>query len=411
MKLYKMSLEERWKALEKVINKEALEILKKDNQLSFEIANRMIENVIGRIQLPLGLLTNFKMNGKSYLVPMVMEEPSVIAGANKASKLTLPEGFSAKADDSIMIGQIQLKIENEEKAITKLNSLKEEIEKMGKDLTSNLEKYGGGWKGWRYMILKTFRGPFLLIEFLVNVADAMGANTINTVAETLASLLHENNIGTPKLRILSNLAIYRKVYAKAVWKRDIIGDEGVEGVLDAYAFALYDYYRLATNNKGIMNGIDAVALATGQDWRAIEAGCHTYSAISGFKPLAYYYKNKYGDLVGEIEIPLVVATVGGATKTLPHAKASLDILGVKNAKELAMIMASVGLANNFAALYALSTEGIQKGHMKLHAKNIAIMAGANSPYEIDAVAKKLSELKNYSLDKAKEILNELKEKE
>ncbi len=410
MKLYKMPLEERWKALEQLVDKEALEILKKDNQLPFEIADRMIENVIGRIQLPLGLLTNLKMNGKKYLVPMAVEEPSIIAGANKATKLTLPEGFTAEADESVMIGQVQLKVEDEKKAIEKLETLKEEVESIGKDLASGLEKYGGGWRGWRYMMLKTFRGPFLLIEFLVNVSDAMGANTINTIAESLGSFLHEKDVGVPRLRILSNLAVYRKARAKAVWKKDVIGREGVEGVLDAYAFALYNYYRLATNNKGIMNGIDAVALATGQDWRAIEAGCHTYSAITGFKPLAHYYKDKEGNLVGEIEVPLAVATVGGATRTLPHAKASLSILGVKNAKELAMIMASVGLANNFAALYALATEGIQKGHMKLHARNIAIMAGAKTPEEIDAVAKKLAELKNYSLEKAKEVLKETRGK-
>jgi hydroxymethylglutaryl-CoA reductase len=250
----------------------------------------------------------------------------------------------------------------------------------------------------------------LVVHLYVDVRDAMGANAVNTMAEAIAPKLEEISGGKVRLRILSNLATKRLVRAKAVWKKEEIGADAVEGVIDLYNFAAADPYRAATHNKGIMNGIDPIVLATGNDWRAVEAGAHSYAAISGtYKPLTKYYKDHNGDLVGEIELPMAVGLVGGATKTHPIAKIAVKILGVKTAKELAEIIASVGLAQNFAALRAISTEGIQRGHMKLHSKNIAIQAGAIED-EIESVAKIISDEKKVNAARAKEVLEEIRKK-
>jgi hydroxymethylglutaryl-CoA reductase len=250
----------------------------------------------------------------------------------------------------------------------------------------------------------------MIVDFHVAVGDAQGANMVNTVLENVAPTFARLTAGTVRLRIISNLATMRKARASAVWKKDVVGEEIIEGVLDAYEFAKHDVYRCATHNKGIMNGIDAVALATGNDWRSVEAGAHAYAALGHYKPLTRYYKNENGDLVGQIELPLAVATVGPALNSSPTARLALKIMGVKTSKELAMAMACIGLSNNFAALSALSTEGIQKGHMKLHARNIAMYSGANSPQEIEAVADALAESKDFSLEKAKEALDSLRKK-
>ncbi len=377
--------------------------------MKLDVSDRMIENVIGNVHLPLGIATNFKVNGKEYLVPMALEEPSVVAAASKAAKLTLPEGFTGEAEEPIMIGQIQLvNIENAVESVKKLGKRKEDIIKICKEQLKNLEKYGGGIRNVVFRTLKTSRGGMVLAEFEVDMRDAMGANMMNTMLEAVGPTIAEIAGGETRLRIISNLATKRKVKVKAVWKKELIGEEAIEKILDGYELAANDIYRCATHNKGVMNGIDAVALACGQDWRAIEAGMHVYAAIDGYKPITHYEKDKNGNIVGIIELPMAVATVGGATGTIDTAKVALKILNAKTSQELGMVMAAVGLANNFAALYALGTEGIQKGHMRLHARNIAVLAGASTPEEIDRVADKMAKEEEYSLDFAKKILEELK---
>ncbi len=410
---YKLSIDERLKYIEEMrkISKESALLLKNSGGLKLEIADRMIENVIGTIHLPLGIATNFKINGKDFLVPMAIEEASVVAAASKAAKLTLPEGFTAKADEPVMMGHVQLtNIKNVGHALAELEKNRNNIIKIARENSKIMEQYGGGFREVRFKELKNARSGTIIAEFDIDVRNAMGANTVNTVLEQVAPTLSEITGGKTRLRIISNLAVKRKVHAKAVWKKDAIGEDGVEGVLDGYDFAKNDPFRCATHNKGIMNGIDAVALATGNDWRAIEAGIHSYAAIEGYHPVTKYTKNNHGNLIGEIEIPLPVATVGGAVNTLPTAKTSLEILRVKSSKELGMVMACVGLANNFAALYALSTTGIQQGHMKLHSRNIAVIAGADGTEEVDYVSEKLTESRNFSVDFAKEILKEMRDR-
>lgn len=408
---YKLTIEERLKLLRKECGLDDADValLKKAGTLSIDMADNMIENVVGTVSLPLGLATNFKINGKEVLVPMAIEEPSVVAAASKAAKLALPDGFTAEADESTMTGQIQIVgVEDQKEALRNFEKHKDEILSLAAEHSKHLEKYGGGVRGMRIRPLKTKRGEMLIIEFDVNVCDAMGANMINSLLEAISPAIAEHVGGKIRLRVLTNLAVRRLARASAVWKKGIIGEESVEGVLDGYAFASADMFRCATHNKGIMNGIDAVAVATGNDWRAVEAGAHAYAAMNGYKPLTKYEKNKDGDLVGSIELPLAVATVGGAIGSLETAKIALKIIGVKGARELAAIMACVGLANNFAALYALSTEGIQKGHMKLHARNIAISAGAKNDKEINDVVEVLTKNRNFSLDFAKDALERVR---
>lgn len=373
---YKLSIDERLALLKKNLGLTDQEtaLLKNSGSLSLETADKMIENIVGVVHLPVGIATNFRINGIEKVIPMAIEEPSVIAGASKAAKLCLPDGFTASADKSVMIGQIQLvNIKSPKKAIETLNAKRETILEIARKLTESLTKYGGGVKDFEPKLIKTKRGDMIIVYFYVNVADAMGANTINTFLEKISPTIAEYTESEVRLRILSNLATKRMVRAKAVWKKEIIGADTIEKFLDAYEFALNDVYRCATHNKGIMNGISAVALATGNDWRAVEAGAHAYAAIKkgGYSSLTHYEKDNDGNLVGSIELPLAVATIGGAIGSLPTAKLSLKILGAKSSQDLAMAMACTGLANNFAALYALSTKGIQEGHMKLHARKTA----------------------------------------
>jgi hydroxymethylglutaryl-CoA reductase len=385
---------------------EEQELLQKEGSLALAVADKMAENVIGFMPLPLGIATNFKINGTDYLIPMAIEEPSVIAAASNAAKITRQcGGFSASVSNPIMRGQVQLVgIADAKEARKKLLEKKKDIKKAAKDATKGMAEYGGGFRKFSCRAIKTPRGEMLIAEFFIDVRDAMGANTVNTALESLAPMLSEISGGKARLRILSNLAIERTAKASAVWKKEILGEETIEGVLDAYEFAANDIFRCATHNKGIMNGVGALAVATGNDWRAIEAGAHAFAAYKkGYKPLTRYRKNENGDLVGEIELPVAVGTVGGATRTHPIAKIALKIAGVKGAGELGMLMASLGLAQNFAALRALSTEGIQKGHMKLHARNIAINAGATAE-EADRIAQKMVEEGNISVSRAKELL-------
>ncbi|MEM4554793.1 MAG: hydroxymethylglutaryl-CoA reductase, degradative [Candidatus Anstonellaceae archaeon] len=409
---YKLSRKERLELLKNVadLTDKQIELLLSDQPLSFEMADRLSENVVGLHALPFSVATNFIVNGREVLVPMCIEEASVVAAASYAAKLCRSSGgFQASADQPMMIGQIQLVgTSNAEKSAEALNSSKEKLITAASEFAKGIEAHGGGVRNFQARVIKSSRGPMVVAEFHVDVRDAMGANTVNTILEGVAPQLEKIGGGKARLRILSNLAILRMARATAVWKKEEIGGEEVaDAIMDAWAFAEADIFRAATHNKGIMNGIDAVAVATGNDWRAIEAGAHAYAAISGkYLPLTRYRKLSSGDLQGEIELPLAVGIVGGATRSLQTAQLALAILGVKSASELACIMASVGLAQNFAALRALATEGIQKGHMELHARNIAISAGASGKLA-DQVAQRMISEKNISLSRAKEIIKEL----
>jgi len=389
------------------LSEEQKKQLASDKPLGFEVAERMAENALGLHALPLCVATNFIVNNREVLVPMAIEEPSVVAAASNGAKLCRDTGgFFAVADAPVMVGQIQIVgLKDAQKAVRELNGKKAEIVKAAEPFAAGIAKYGGGIRSFAARSLPTERGEMAIAEFDVDVRDSMGANTINTILEGVAPKIEEISGGKVRLRILSNLAIKRLVKAKAIWKRDTIGAEAVEGVLDGWAFADVDVFRACTHNKGIMNGIDAVAVATGNDWRAVEAGAHAFAATGGrYRSLTHFKKLPNGDLEGEIELPLAVGTVGGATRSLPSAQAGLAIAGVKSSQELACMMASVGLAQNFAALRALSGEGIQKGHMALHAKNLAIAAGASAG-EADAVAAKMVEGKDISAKKAGELLD------
>jgi hydroxymethylglutaryl-CoA reductase len=407
---YKKTIEERMQVLreEKGLTEEEEKTLLDSGALSLDAANRMIENVVGVNHIPIGLAPGFLINGKEYVVPMCIEEPSVVAAAAKGAKLAAKSGgFTADADLPIMVGQAQL-VGVGEDALSNFEKAKEDIGKAAKELCSGIEQYGGGFREAHARELETGRGKMLIVEFDVDVRDIMGANTLNTLLEGIAPLLEEKIGGKSRLKILTNLATKRKARARCVWKKEVVGEEAIEGILDGYELAANDIYRCATHNKGIMNGVDAVALATGNDWRAVEAGIHAFASMGGgYKPLNRYSKDGEGNLVGEIELPLAVGTVGGAIWTSPTAQIALKILGAKTASELSMVMAAVGLAQNFAALRALGTEGIQKGHMKLHAANLAITAGAKGE-EIEKVTEKLCEEGKYSAENAKRILGEIR---
>lgn len=407
---YKLSVQERMEKVKKAagISDEEAKVLMNGGALGLERADKMVENVIGAIHLPLGIGTNFVINGKEHLVPMAVEEASVIAAASRAAKQTLPEGFKAEADEQIMIGQILLVgVEDTGQAMKNIELNKKEILAIGAEQMKPHERYGCGMKDFKAKTLMTERGSMIVVDFEINVGDAQGANMVNTALEGIGPALEKITNGKARLKIVSNLATRRRARATAVWKKEVIGEDTVESVLDAYEFAKADIYRCATHNKGIMNGVDAVALAVGNDWRSVEAGAHTFASMGRYQPLTSYYKNENGDLVGSIELPLALATVGPAMNSSPTASIALKITGVKGAAELAMIMAAVGLANNFAALSALGTVGIQKGHMKLHARTIAAQAGADAE-EVDKVAEILVKEKNFSEDFAREVLEKVR---
>ena len=394
------------------LSEEQVKLLSSDSPLSFGVAERTSENVVGLHSLPFAVATNFIVNGREVLVPMSIEEPSVVAAAGNGAKLCRDTGgFSANADPPVMIGQIQLVgLKDAAAAAGKLNAARAEALKAAGPFAANIASYGGGLRGFVARAIETKRGPMVIAEFHVDVRDSMGANTVNTILEGVAPKIAEMAGGSVRLRILTNLAVLRLARATAIWRRETIGEEAIEGILDAWAFADADIFRAATHNKGIMNGIDAVAVATGNDWRAVEAGAHAYAAMGGgYRPLTRYRKLPNGDLQGEIELPLAVGTIGGAIRSLPTAQAALSILGAKSAGELACIMASAGLAQNFAALRALSGEGIQRGHMELHAKNVAISVGAEGA-QVDGIASAMVAEKNISSKRAGELLKAMEEK-
>ncbi|WP_322800468.1 hydroxymethylglutaryl-CoA reductase, degradative [Thermoflexus sp.] len=385
--------------------------------LTLEEADHLVENVIGRFALPFAVAVNFLINGREVLIPMVIEEPSVVAALSHAARLARAGGgFLAGSDEPIMRGQIQ--IMDLPDLSTAARAIEEQIETIrtaAEAATPSIVARGGGFRGLEVIPFpNTPVGPMLVVHLFYDVRDAMGANAVNTVCEAVAPRIAQITGGRVVLRILSNLADRRRAWAEvrippeALETPDFPGDLVIQGILEAQALAEVDPYRAATHNKGIMNGIDAVALATGNDWRAIEAGAHAYAARDGrYRPLTRWCRDEGGALYGRIELPLAVGIVGGATQAHPLARVALKILGVSSARELAEIMAAVGLAQNLAALRALATEGIQRGHMELHARQIAMAAGAAGE-EIDRIAERLVMERNIRLARARELLQELR---
>ncbi|MBC7227882.1 MAG: hydroxymethylglutaryl-CoA reductase, degradative [Thermoflexales bacterium] len=419
---YNWPLQERleWVARWAGLTEEETAVLRGEAGLSAEQADRMIENVVGRYALPFGIALNFQVNGRDVLVPMVIEEPSVVAGASFAARLAREGGgFRARATPPEMIGQIQvLDVPDMAAAAAALVTERDRILAAANEVDPVLQRLGGGARDLIVRVLpETPVGPMLIVHLVYDVRDAMGANAVNTACERLAPMIAEITGGRVGLRILSNLADQRlawaecRVPAAALAFDGFAGEQVARGVVEAWAFAAADPYRAATHNKGILNGIDAVALATGQDWRAIEAGAHAYAARSGrYTSLSTWRLDEEGNLVGRLELPLAVGIVGGATRTHPTARVALKILGVQTAQELAEIMAAVGLAQNLAALRALATEGIQKGHMALHARQVAIAAGAVGE-EIEEVARRMVAEGVVRPDRAAEILETYRREE
>jgi len=383
--------------------------------LGVEQADHMVENVVGVYALPLGVAQNFVVNGREVLVPMVIEEPSVVAGASFMARLARPGGgFTAQASAPEMIGQMQiLDVPDLEQARQALLNQKESLLAEAGEIDPVLKRLGGGPRGIEVRrIDNSPLGPFLVLHLIYDVRDAMGANAVNTAVERLSRHVETITGGRVHLRILSNLADHRLARASCtILKQELaFGDFTAEkvrdGIIEAWAFAAADPYRAATHNKGIMNGVDAVVIATANDWRAVEAGAHAYAARSGrYTSLSTWGKDADGNLVGSLEMPLAVGTVGGATRVHPTAQACLKLMGVTGAGQLAEIIASVGLAQNLAALRALATEGIQRGHMTLHARQVAIAAGATGEL-INRLADQMVAEKIVRLDRAEEILLE-----
>src|SRR5271157_4596685 len=412
---YNLTLEERRAKLADSSQLRPDNLLPFTNGLSAEAADHMIENTIGTFVLPLGIGLNFMVNGRDVLVPMAIEEPSVVAGASFMAKLARSGGgFIATTTEPLMIGQMQvINITNLEEAKFKLYEHKAELLAEADSIDPVLKKFGGGARDLEVRIIDDSPiGGFLVVHLIYDVRDAMGANAVNTACERLAPKVESITGGKVHLRILSNLADRRLARVRCVIPfkelsfEGYSGDQVRDGIIAAYAFAASDPYRAATHNKGIMNGVDAVVIATGNDWRAIEAGAHAYAARSGkYTSLSTWNKDKDGNLVGTLEMPMAVGIIGGATKVHPAAQAAVKLMGVKTAGELVEIIAAVGLAQNMAALRALATEGIQRGHMSLHARQVAIAAGAMGD-QIDRLAAQLVDEKAVRIDRAEEILND-----
>lgn len=411
--------DERLRALSDAVQlgPEDLRVLGQPGALPLERANGMIENVIGTFELPLGIATNFIVNGRDYLVPMVVEEPSVVAAASFMARIARDNGgFETSSTAPVMRAQVQVVgVSDPYGARVRLLAARDRILALANARDTVLVGLGGGCRDIEVHVFpRTARGPMLVIHLLVDVRDAMGANTVNTMAEAVAPAVEELTGGTVRLRILSNLADLRIARARvrlseaSLTTKEFSGRRIIDGILDAYEFAAIDPYRAATHNKGIMNGIDPVIVATGNDWRAIEAGAHAYAARNGrYSSLSTWEVDNDGHLVGTLEMPMALGLVGGATRTHPAAQAALRVLRVASAQELAEVTVAVGLAQNMAAIRALATEGIQRGHMALHARNIAILAGAAGT-EIDAVAAKLAAAHDVRTARALDLLAELR---
>jgi hydroxymethylglutaryl-CoA reductase len=384
--------------------------------LTADAASHMVENAIGVYGLPLGIATNFQINGRDVLIPMVIEEPSVIAGASLAARLAREGGgFTTSSDEPVMIAQVQvLNLVNPYAARLALLAQKQRLLDYANTTDPLIVSLSGGSRDLEVRVIDDSPvGPMLVMHLLYDCRDAMGANTVNTAAEALAPMVEEITGGRVNLRILSNLADHRlarttvSIPASALAFGDFEGELVRDRIIEAWAFAASDPYRAATHNKGIMNGIDAVVIATGNDWRAIEAGAHAYAARSGrYTSLSHWGSDSSGSLVGTLEMPMAVGIIGGATKVHPAARAALKIMGIQSARDLAEVIVSVGLAQNLAAIRALATEGIQRGHMSLHARQIAVAAGASGDL-VDQVAAQLVNEKTIRLDRAQELVKEI----
>ena len=420
---YKLDVEQRRRMVADLanLNDEHIAALAASGELDDASADRMIENVIGTMSLPVGVATNFIIDEKHYVVPFCLEESSVVAAAsNMAKRCHAKGGFSSNNDAPMMIAQIQLlDVEDHDAAIQQIEENKIELMELANSLPSTMIRLGGGCKNITTRSLETLSGPMLIVHIHVDCRDAMGANAVNTMAELLAPELEKMTSGRSLLRILSNLATQRLARVTATFTPEEMSNSGdaddgkniIDGILEAHHFAMADPYRAATHNKGVMNGISAVAVACGQDWRAVEAGCHAYVAYNQgrYGSMTHWEKDAEGNLVGTIETPMAVGIVGGASKVHPVARANLEILGVESAQELASVMAAAGLAQNLGALRALATSGIQKGHMRLHAKNMAVSAGAVGE-EIEKVAQQLiAEEGPKTQTRVAEILKSLRE--
>jgi len=413
---YKLSMEERQKLLSSLVNlnQDEMKILKELGYFTPTQIDTLIENVVGSYQLPFGLALNFKINDKDYIIPMVIEEPSVVAAASNAARMARKHGgFHSEEVKSIMISQIQVtQVKDVEASKKSLQENKEKLLKIANEQDPMLNELGGGARDIEIREINTNRGKMIILHLLVNVLDAMGANVVNTMAEAISPYIEEISGGKVYLRIVSNLATHRLARSRATFDKEMLGgEEVVEGILNAYEFALADPYRATTHNKGIMNGIVALTLATGNDTRAIEAGSHAYASLSGqYSPLTKFKLDSEGNLVGEIEVPLALGIIGGMTKIHPMARIALKILNLKSASELSQVGAALGLAQNVAALRALASEGIQKGHMALHSRNIAKVAGV--PDELlEKVAQEMIKEKKIRVDYAKQILQRLSDGE
>ena len=410
---YQLGHEDRLKQIQAFagLDDAALKALRESSALPFDLLDRLVENAIGGFTVPVGIATNMIVDGRDRLIPMATEESSVIAAVgNTARQCRDSGGFVTSISGTEMIAQVQLvKLSDPWSARAKVLEKKNDIAQICNECDPILVKLGGGFRDIEVRIIDARSGPMVIVHLIVDTLDAMGANAVNTMAETLAPQLGAWTGGKYHLRILSNLADRRVARARAVWKAETIGGaDVVEGILLAADFADTDPYRAATHNKGIMNGVSAVALATGNDTRAIEAGAHAYAARTGrYRSLSHYELTADGDLAGSIELPMALGLVGGATKVHPTAQACLKILGVTSAAELSRITAAVGLAQNFGALKALATVGIQQGHMALHAQNVAIAAGATGN-EIAEIANKMAQAKTVRQDIAEKLLAELR---
>ena len=415
-KFYKMTLAERHEYLLQNSNLKAedLETWLPSSGLSFETADHMIENAVGLFSLPLGIAQNFIVNGKPVLVPMVVEEPSVVAAVSYMAKLAQPGGFKAWMHSQEMIGQVQLlDLADLNAARSLIESHEPELLEQVRALNPGLTRHGGGVRELEVRrIEQSPIGSFLVVHLILDAADAMGANMVNTAVESLAPLLAALTGARAHLRILSNLSDRRLATAEVSLSLEKLAFEGFggeqvrDGVIEAWAFAEADPYRAATHNKGIMNGVDAVLLATGNDWRAVEAGAHAYAARGGhYSSLSTWTAGEDGSLKGSLTLPLAIGIVGGATRVHPAAKTNLKLMGVEHASDLGEIIASVGLAQNLAALRALATEGIQKGHMTLHARQVALAAGATDE-QVEPLARELTADGKITLSEATRILNQ-----
>ncbi|NHJ46690.1 MAG: hydroxymethylglutaryl-CoA reductase, degradative [Asgard group archaeon] len=413
---YKLTSLDRLKKVQKFVPEltdDDIDTLLQSSSLDLDTVNRMIENGVGVIPIPIGLAVNFIINNKIYVVPMAIEEPSVIAAVCNSAKLTVETGgFKTSTTDQIMIGQIQiLNIENTERARNIIIQNKKEIIEMANRCDKTLIEMGGGARDLRVRELDTRVGKMLICELLVDCLDAMGANAVNSMAEFVAPFIEEITGGRVLLRILSNLADLRLAKASCIIPKEKLGGKKiVDNIVAAAAFAEADPYRATTHNKGVMNGISAVILATANDTRAIEAGAHAFAAKDGkYTSLTKWIKNKNGDLEGSIELPMAVGIIGGATKTHPVARIAIKILRITSASELAQVAAAVGLAQNLGAIRALATTGIITGHMKLHSKNLASAVGATGN-DIDKIAQIMIDENNVKFSRAKELFDELQRK-